>query len=192
MDIHFIGSPTVATGSVDHREIKMLVLRSQRDQKIEHLVDDLVGAGIRSITFVDDHDQRMIKFERLAKHEPGLRHRAFESIDEQKHSVSHLQNSLDFTTEIGVTRRVDDVDTKDAGMGALRRRSPGDRAVLGRDGDPTLFFQRIGIKDTIGFITVERHRPAVGEQRVDEGRLAMVDMRDDCDVTEIRIGDRGG
>ena len=50
--------------------------------------------------------------ERLARNEAGLRHRAFDGIDQQQHAVDHRQHALDLAAEIGVPGRVDDVDMR--------------------------------------------------------------------------------
>ena len=69
--------------------------------------------------------------------------------------------------------------------------APGHGTVLGGNRDTTLFFKRIGIENAVGFISIKRHGSAIVEKRVDQSRLAMVDMRDDRDVSEIRICNGG-
>jgi hypothetical protein len=45
-----------------------------------------------------------------AQHETRLRHGTVEPIDDKQHAIDHAQDALDLTTEVGVARRVDDVD----------------------------------------------------------------------------------
>ena len=67
-----------------------------------------------------------------------MRQRALRGIDEQKAAVGHLQHAFDFAAEVGVARRVDDVD-----LGA----ADGEGDVFGEDGDAALPFQIVGIED---------------------------------------------
>ena len=48
--------------------------------------------------------------ERLLQHEAGLRQRPLRGVDQQQDAVDHRQRALDLAAEVGVARRVDDVD----------------------------------------------------------------------------------
>ena len=78
------------------------------------------------------------ELERFLEHEAGLRHGAVFGIDEQKHTVHHLEDALDFAAEIGVAGSVDDID-RDALIGHRR--------AFGEDRDAALALDRIGIED---------------------------------------------
>ncbi len=67
--------------------------------------------------------------QRLGDHEFGLRHRPFGGIHQHDGAVHHLQDALDLAAEIGMARRVDDVDA---------RVLPRDRGDFGEDGDAAL------------------------------------------------------
>ena len=67
-------------------------------------------------------------------------------------------------------------------MGLIR-----DGAVLGGNRNPAFSFQRIGIEHAIRFVTIEQHGPAVGQQRVYERGLAVIDMGDDRYVSQIGV-----
>ena len=66
--------------------------------------------GARPVDLVDDDDRRAAERERLAQHEARLRHRPVERVDDEQHAIDHAQDALDLAAEIGVARRVDDVD----------------------------------------------------------------------------------
>src|SRR5262249_21786211 len=85
----------------------------------------------------------------------------------------------DLATEIGVARRVDDVDA-----GAL----PEDRSDLGENGDAALAFEIVGIHRTFGHPLVVAERAGLLQQAVDQGGLAMVDMGDDGDIAKMHGG----
>ena len=168
--------PAVAARAVEDREVELLVGGVERGEQVEHLVDDLDVARIRPVDLVDRHDRPQPDLQRLADHELGLRHRAFGGVDQHDGAVDHVEDALHLAAEIGVARRVDDVDA-----GIL----PHHRGRLGEDGDAALFFQVAGIHGALGDALVFADRAGLLEERVDQRGFAMVDMRDDRDIAEI-------
>src|SRR5690606_36131726 len=82
---------------------------------------------------------------------------------------------LHLATEIGVPGCIDDVDA-----GALVL----DRAVLGEDGDAALALEVAAVHDSFGELLVGPEGSGLAQQLVDQGRLAVVDVRDDGDVPD--------
>ena len=115
--------------------------------------------------------------EGLAQHEAGLRQRALGGVDEQQHAVDHDQAALDLAAEVGVAGGVDDVD--------LQITAVADRRVLGEDRDALLALEVHRVHDALVDVLVGAERPGLPEHGVDEGRLAVVDVRDDGDVAEV-------
>src|SRR6266849_10938244 len=76
-----------------------------------------------------------------------------------------------------MSRRVDDVDLHVA---------VADGRVLGEDRDPFLTLEVARVEHALGYILVRAERAGLPEQRVDERRLAVVDVGDDRDVADIR------
>ena len=72
----------------------------------------------------------------MLENEARLRHGALEGIDQQQDTVGHLEHALDLATEVGVARRVDDVD-----LHVL----VADGDILGEDGDAALALLVVGI-----------------------------------------------
>ncbi len=66
--------------------------------------------------------------ERLLGHEPGLWHRSVHGIDQEQHGVDHRQDALDLAAEIGVARRIDDIDPI---------APPAQGGIFREDGDPS-------------------------------------------------------
>ena len=114
--------------------------------------------------------------EGLLRDEAGLRHRAVDRIDQQQHAVDHRQHALDLAAEVGVARRVDDVDPVVA---------PGDRGVLGEDRDAAFALERVRIHDALLHVLARVERAGLTQQLVDERGLAVVDVRDDRDVAKL-------
>jgi len=67
-----------------------------------------------AVDLVDHHDGLQALRQGLARDEACLRHRSFDRIDEQQHTVHHRQYPLNFAAEVGVAGRIDDVDARAA------------------------------------------------------------------------------
>ena len=85
---------------------------------------------------------------------------------------------------MGVSRRVDDVDPVVV---------VAERAVLGGNGDATLAFQVHRIHEPLGHLLVVAEHVALTKEDVNQRGLAVVDVRDDRDVTDLALfhGDPG-
>ena len=166
----------VARDRVDDRELDLRLARVEVEEQLVDLVDDLLDAGVGPVDLVDDEHDGQARLERLAQHEPRLRQRALRRVDEQQHAVDHRQPALDLAAEVGVAGRVDDVD--------LRVAEP-DGRVLGEDRDPLLALEIHRVEHALGDVLVLAERAGLPEHRVDERRLAVVDVRDDRDVAQV-------
>ena len=74
----------------------------------------------------------MAQLQCLLQHEPGLGHGPLCRVHQQQHAIDHLEDALDLAAEVGVARRIDDVD-----LGALVV----DGGVFGQNGDAALAFK---------------------------------------------------
>ena len=161
---------------VDDREIELLLARAKPVEQVEGLVEDPAGPGAVAIDLVDHDQRREAVGEGLLGHETRLRHRALHRVDEQKHAVDHGQHALDLATEIRMPRRIDDVDTPVL---------PVDGGVLRQDRDASLALEIVRIHHALRHGRPLVERAGLLQQPVDEGRLAVVDMRDDRDVANF-------
>src|SRR5262249_52617507 len=100
----------------------------------------------------------------------------FAGIDQQNDAVDHAERALYFTAEIAVTRRIDDVD-----LGVVEEQ----RGVFRENGDAALAFQVVGVHHAFDDFLIGAENAALAQHGVDEGGLAVVDVRDDCDVANI-------
>ena len=114
--------------------------------------------------------------QRLGDHELGLRQRAFGGVDQHQRAVHHVEDALDLAAEVGVARRVDDVDA---------RVLPQHRGGLGEDGDAALALEIVGIHRALDLALVVAEDAGLLQQAVDQGGLAVVDVGDDGDVSQI-------
>src|SRR5215470_11793459 len=97
-------------------------------------------------------------------------------VDQEQHAVDEGQGALDLRAEVGVAGSVHDVDV-DAPVGNGR--------VLGHDRDALLALEVDRVHDALGYRLVLAEEPRLPEHRVDQGGLAVVDVSDDRDVTNV-------
>ncbi len=100
----------LARHAVDDREVELVEVGVEVEEQLLDVVHDLGDAGVGPVDLVDHEDHRQLGLERLAQHEAGLGERPLGGVDEQQHAVDHRQRPLDLAAEVGVARRVDDVD----------------------------------------------------------------------------------
>jgi hypothetical protein len=97
-------------------------------------------------------------------------------VDQQQHRVDHRQHALDLAAEIGVPRRVDDVDV---------RSLPLDRAVLGEDRDAALALQVVRVHHPLGQLLVLSEDMTLPEHGVHQRGFTVIYMRYNCYVPYI-------
>ena len=165
---------------VEHRELELLFGRVEVDEQVVDLVEHFLRTGVGPVDLVDDHDRRQAALERLAQDEARLRQRPFRGVDQQHHAVDHRQRPLHFAAEIGVARRVDDVDQVLAVV---------DGGVLGENRDAALALEVGVVHRALGDAFVDAKRAALVQQGIDQRRFAVIDVGDDCDVPAERVGD---
>ena len=165
--------------AVHDRKLDLALVRVEVEKQLVHLVDHFVDARVRPIDLVDHEHHGQVRLEGLPQHEARLRQRTLARVHEQQHAVDHRERPLHLTAEVRVSRRVDDVDLDVA--------KP-DCCVLGQNRDALFPFEIHRIEDAVGNILVLSERASLPEHGVDERRLAMVDVGDDRDVTEILAG----
>ena len=170
-----------AARAVQDLELQVVLLGGQGKEEIVDFGFDFHRPGIGPVDLVDEHDRPFAALERLLQDEARLGQRAFGGVDEQKHAFDHRKNPFDLRAEVPVARRVHDVD--DHVLVA-------DRRVLGEDRDAPLLLELARVHDELVHVLADAERPALLEQRVDERRLAVVDVRHDGD--RAPVGAAGG
>ena len=168
--------PALAARCEEHREIELRLRGVEGREEIEDLLVHLVRARVGPVAFVDQHDRAEAEAERLGEHELGLRQRPLGRVHQHDRTVHHVEDALDLAAEVGVPRRVDDVEAHAA---------PGDRGAFGEDGDAALALEVVRIHRPLRHRLMGAHGTAFPEQDVDERRLAVVDVRDDREVADV-------
>src|SRR5665213_818360 len=164
--------------AINERKIKLLIRRVERHEQFKHFIEHLLRVRVLAVNLVDDHNRFRAGFERLAQHEARLRLRTFGGIYDEQHAVNHVHDALDLAAEIRVAGRVHDVDVKILVF---------ERGVFGADGDAFFLFQIHGIHQAFvgGFMLVGAEGARLLEQAIHERRLAVVNVRDDGDVSNV-------
>ena len=168
--------PAGAAGGVEHGEVELIVVGAERGEEVEHLVERAVGLGVGLVDLVQHHDGPQPEGQRLGGDELRLRHRPLGRVDEQHDAVHHRQDPLHLAAEVGVAGRVHDVDS---------RAPPLDRGALGEDGDAPLALEVVRVHRPLGDSLILAVAARLLQQLVDQRGLAMVDMGDDGDVSQV-------
>ena len=177
--VEFRDGPALAARGEEHREVELLLVGTQRGEQVEHLVMDVIRAGVATVDLVDHHDRLQAAGQRLAEHEFGLRQHALGGVDQDDGAVDHVQDALDLAAEIGVAGGVDDVDAHVV---------PDHRGDFGQNGDAALFFQVVAVQRALGHRLVGGIGAGLLQQLVGQGGFAMVDVGDDGDIADFRRG----
>ncbi len=174
--VRALARPALPGRGEEGRKIELLIARAECCEQIEHLVVHGVRPLVGPVDLVDHDDRAKAQPQRLAEHELGLRHRPLGGVDQEQDAVDHREDALDLAAEVGVARRVDDVDP---------RAAPDHRGALGEDRDAALALEVVGIEGALDQLLAGAEGAALLQQTVDQGRLAVVDVGDDGDVAQI-------
>ncbi len=157
----------------------------QRVRGIEpdHVLDlllDPVGFGGRQVDLVQHRHDLVPGGDRLVDIGEGLRLDPLAGIDHQERALAGGERAADLIGEIDMARRVHQVE--DVILAVLRPVE--EPHGLGLDRDAALALQFHRVEHLLAHLA--RLEPAAGlDQPVGEGRLAVVDMRDDREVADM-------
>ena len=180
--VEVVHDPALEPRAVEHRKVELLVGRGELDEQIEGLVEGARRVGVGPVRLVDDDDRPQPQTKRAHEHVAGLGHGAFVGVDQQEHRVDHAEHALDLAAEVGVARRVDDVDEV-----AL----PLDGAVLAADRDAAFALEVVAVHHALLDVGVVAEHARGAEDGVDQGRLAVIDVSDDGEVADVAGGMHG-
>ena len=162
------GSNTLSRAAIYNGTVKLFVACAQFHQKFEYFVHDFLGTGVGAVDFIDHYHDGMIEFECLLQNETGLRHGAFKRVYKQNYAVYHFKDTLDFSSEIGVTGSIDDVDFI---IAVFYRR------VFGKNGNSSFSFEIVGVHNSVVYHLVGTERSALFQKFVYKRGFAVVDVR---------------
>ena len=152
--------------------------RSQLQEQVLYHLHYLRRTGLGAVDLVDDDHWRDVLLEGLAQHIGGLRHGAVHGVHQQEAAVGHIHDPFHLAAEIGVSRRVDNIDSDTA---------VGDGSILGQDGNTALPFKRVGVHYQRTHLLVVPEDLALFQQRVYQRGLAVVDVGYDGQVANVVV-----
>ena len=117
--------------SINDREIQLIIICSQFDKEFEDFIHHFCWTSRWFVDFIDDHDRCQVLLQGLLQNETGLGHGSFVGINHQDNPVHHFHDPLNFSTEVRVSRCVQDIDSSSI---------VGNSRVFGQNGDAALFF----------------------------------------------------
>ena len=159
-----------------HRELNLIVCRTQLHHQLNARFHGGLGIGTLSIHFVDYHHDAQPAGNGMPQHESRLGHRTLRRVDQQQRSIRHLQHALDLTTKICVARRVDDV---------YLHIVVGNRYVLRKNRNTALALLVVGVQHAFLHLLPLTKRARRAKHLVDQRRLPVVDMGDDGDIANV-------
>jgi hypothetical protein len=113
-----------------------------------------------------------------------LRHRAFGGVDEHDHAIDHIERMRSTSPPKSAWPGVSTM--------LMRVSFPDDRGALGENGDAALALEVVGVHRALGDLLVLAEGAGLLEELVDERGLAMVDVGDDGDISQIHVRFRSG
>ena len=165
--------------AVDRGKIELPVVGSERKKELEHFVEHFVRPGVLPIDFVDHDDRLEVQFQRFLQDELRARQRSFSSIDQEQHAVDHFQRPFNLPCKIGVPRGIHNVDLYlFAGFCLVE-----DRRVLGEDCYAALPLQLVRVHHARPHILVRAECSRLPQHMIDQRRLSMIDVGNDCYVS---------
>ena len=171
---------------VEHGKIELILAGVEIDEQVVNLVQHFLRARVGTVDLVDHQNRRQLGFQRLAQHVARLRQRTFAGIDQQHHSVDHLQRALHLAAKVAVAGGVDDIDLDLGRVAGVGRGMVEDGGVLGQNGDAALALQFVGIHHPLDMGLVGAEDAALVQHGVHQRGLAVVNVRDDGDVANTR------
>ena len=167
---------TLAGGNVENRVFDGALVGFEVNQQVEDFAHHLFAARVGAVNLVDDNQHLQLQLQCLFQHEAGLGHRAFKAVHQQQHAVHHFQHAFHFAAEVRVTGGVDDVDFRLAVMHS---------GVLRQNRDAALALDGAGVHYAVNRLLILMVNAALLEHLVNQRRLAVVNVGDNCNVTNI-------
>src|ERR1700690_375847 len=153
---------------VNHRKIELVFRRVEVDEQIVDFVENGGSTSVGPVNFIQDHDRRQLRGQRLLQDVTGLRQWTFTRVHQHEHPIDHAQSAFDFPAKITVTRSVDDVDLSAVVF---------DLGVLRENGDAAFALKVVRVHDALDQFLVGTERATLAKHGIDQSRLAVIDVR---------------
>ena len=138
--------------------------------------------GSVAVDFVNHANSFEALIECLSKYPSCLRLWASDGISEKEHTIDHFHDSLHLGTEVGVARGVDDVNGV---FFAILWIDPFNRQIFGLNCNPFFAFEIHRVHRALLHFLVFTVGAALLKQAVHESSLAVINVGDDGDITDV-------
>ena len=135
-----LAHPSVLGRTVNHGEVQLFLCGIQVTHQIEDHLIHLLGPAVGLVHLVDHHYGLQPYLQGFLQDKACLRHGALEGVHQQNASVGHIEHTFHLSSEVTVSRGVDDVY-----LGTFVI----DGDVLAQDSDAALAFQFVVVQHQI-------------------------------------------
>ena len=150
--------------------------------QLAHLAGHALGLGARQVDLVQARDQLQARLDRQVGVGDRLRLHALRGVDDQQRALARRQRARHLVGEVDVPGRVDQVQL--VGLAVARRVEHAHRLRLDRDAALALQVHRV---QQLRAHLARGDRVRQLEDAIGQRRLAVVDVRDDREVADVRL-----
>ena len=168
--------PALLRRSIDCREVELIFSSVEIAHQIEHHFLHFVGTAIRFIHLIYYDDRFEAHLNGFLKHETCLGHGTFESINQKKASVGHVQHTLNLATEVGVSRSVDYIYLIVLIV---------DRDVFGQNSYSTFTFKIVVVKNKFAGILILTKKVSGQKHFVNQRGFTMVHVGNNSYISDF-------
>ncbi len=93
-----------------HGELKLLISCAEVHHQIKRIVNNSLWTSAVTVNLVDNHHDGKACVDSVAQNKASLWHRALGCVNQEKRTVSHLQNALNLAAKVSVARGINNVD----------------------------------------------------------------------------------
>ena len=174
--LHVIFGNAVPCRRIDDGELELVIIRIQLDEELQDFVIDVIHPLVRPVNLVDDDNGLEFLLQGLAQDVFCLGHGPFKGIHQKKHAVHHIEDALHLPAEIRMARRIDNIDFRSIIENGC---------ILRQNRNAPLTLKVAGIHDAFLYLLVRSEHMALLQHRIHKGRLAVIDMGNDCNIPQI-------
>ena len=138
-------SNTSLCRSVYKRTFKLVIRSTEVDKEFKHFINYVIRSCFRTVNLIDTYDNRKFQLESFSQNELCLRHSTFKCINNKYNTIYHLKNTFYFSTEVSMSRCVNDIDLNTIIMNG---------SILRKDCNSTLTLDIIRVHDTFFYFLI--------------------------------------
>ena len=159
-----------------HGELKLLISCAEVHHQIKRIVDNSLWTSAVTVNLVDNHHDRKACVNSVAQNKTSLRHRALSCVNQQKCTVSHLQNALNLAAKVSVARGINNVN-----LDALVL----NRDILCQNSNSALTLLIVGVQNSLLNLLVLAECIGCLKHLVNHGGFTVVNVGDDSNISDV-------